>query len=91
MTGPSLQFGDIALEIKDPLSVQPVSADVLTETRVFSNVVCLSFANIVTDGDGQPEARISGRIRLTLPGAMDLRNALDRLLEDVMPGKEKGN
>jgi hypothetical protein len=88
---PSIKLGSEVLEITDPLNIQPVSADLFTESRVYSNVVCLSFAAIIIDGDGKAEAHVNSRIRLTLPGAMDLRNALDELLKQTMPGKENAN
>lgn len=92
MTGKTIKFGNDVLELLDPQNVQPVSADFITESRVYSgNLVCLSFASVVWDGENKPEARISSRIRLTLIGAMDLRNALNDLLKEAMPGKDKAN
>jgi len=88
---PQIKFGDSVLEITDHHHIQPVSADLYTEARLYNNTVCLSFAHIVMDGDGRAEARISARVRLTLGGAMDLRKALDNLLQQEMPGKEKAN
>jgi|SRR5258707_7444877 hypothetical protein len=88
---PTIKFGNEILEITDPLNIEPVSADVLTEGRVYSNVVCLSFAALVMDGDGKAGAHVTSRIRLTLPGAMDLRNILNGLLDQSMPGKDKAN
>ena len=85
-----LKLDDGVLGITDPLNIQPVCADLLTENRVFGNVICLSFGNIVTDGDGTPEVRVSARIRLTLTTAIDLRNILDELLGVEMPGQGKG-
>lgn len=87
----SIKFADVVLEVVDPMNVQPVSADLYTEARNYNGVVCLSFAAIVADGDAQAIASVVSRIRLTLPGAMDLRNALDRLLKETMPGKENAN
>jgi hypothetical protein len=87
----TLRVGDKVLEITDPLNIQPASADVLTEYRLFSNLICVSFANIVTDGSANPEVRVSARIRLPLTTATDLRNVLDELLRDAMPGKNKAN
>jgi hypothetical protein len=43
------------------------------------------------DGDGKAGAHVTSRIRLTLPGAMDLRNILSGLLDQSMPGKDKAN
>ena len=57
----TLQIGNKVLEITDPLNIQPVSADVLTEHRLFSNLICVSFGNIVTDGTGGPEVRVLGQ------------------------------
>lgn len=88
----TIKFGGTTLVVSDPLHVQPVSADLFVESRVFGGtVVCLSFAEIVTDGDAAPEARVNARIRLTLAGATDLRNALSGMLDDAMPGKERAN
>jgi hypothetical protein len=87
----TLKFGDVVLEVADPANIQPVSADLFTECRNYNSVVCLSFASIAVDGSGPPAARITARLRLTLPGAADLRNALDNILKDAMPGKEKAN
>jgi hypothetical protein len=88
----TVKFGNAVLEITDPGNIQPVSADLPTECRVYNGIACLSFAHLITDGDNaKPEARISARIRLTLAGAQDLRNMLDGLLQQEMPGKEKAN
>jgi hypothetical protein len=90
-TQSTIKFGDAVLKITDPENIEPVSADLFTENRHYNGVVCLSFAYIAIDGDGPPEARVNSRIRLTLAGAADLRNALDQILKDVMPGKAKAN
>jgi hypothetical protein len=87
----TIQFGSSTLKITDPHNVQPVSADLPTECRVYNGIVCISFAYIITDGSANPEAQIGARIRLSLAGAHDLRNMLDGLLQQEMPGKEKAN
>lgn len=91
MTNPTIKFGEIALEVTDPTNVQPVSADVYTEGREMNGIVCLSFGAIIIDGDAQPRIVVNSRIRLTLPAALDLRNALTRLLEGSTPSKERAN
>lgn len=87
----TIKFGNLVLKIADPHAVQPVSADLQIEARVFGNIVALSFATVVTDGDSAPEARVCSRIRLSLDGATDLRNSLDNILKQAMPGPERAN
>jgi hypothetical protein len=87
----TMKFGDAVLQITDGNNVQPVSADIFTETRIYNGIVCLSFACIVTDGDSEPEAKITARLRLSLAGAADLRNALEGLLRQAMPGMDRAN
>ena len=87
----TIKFGGGVLEITNPRNVQPVSADLFTECREYNGIACLSFACIITDGDAEPRAEITARIRLTLVGIADLRNALDGLLKLAMPGKETAN
>lgn len=87
----TIKFGEIVLQITDPHNIQPVSADLYTESRFYNGIICLSFAHIVADGSSAPEARISARIRLTVAGAADLRNALDNLLNPPQPPKGQVN
>lgn len=87
----SVEFAGKVIEITDTLDVQPVSADLIVEGRVYSGIVCLSFACLTLDGNGAPSAKVNARLRFTLPGAMDLRNSFDNLLKAEMPGKETAN
>jgi hypothetical protein len=91
MSAATIKFGDKILEITDPRNVQPVSADLYTEIRDYHGILCLSFACLITDGDAEPRAEITSRIRLNLAGVVDLRNAIDGALKRVMPGKETAN
>lgn len=87
----TVKIGQQILEITNPCNVQPVSADILTEIRENNGIACLSFAAVVVDGDAKAKAEIVARIRLSLGGVADLRNVLDGLLKNVMPGKESAN
>ena len=87
----TIPFGKDVLEITNPRDVQPVSADLYTECRLYNGIACMSFACIISDGDAKPRAEIVARIRLTIGGVADLRNAFDDMLKSVMPGKETAN
>ena len=87
----TIKFGGEVLEITNPRNVQPVSADLYTECRHYNGIACFSFAAIITEGEAKPRAETVARIRLSLAGAADLRNALDEMLKGLMPGKETAN
>jgi hypothetical protein len=87
----TIKFGSDLLEITNPRNVQPISADLYTECRHYNGIACLSFAALIIDGGAKPRTEIVARIRLTLIGATDLRDALDGLLKSTMPGKQTGN
>jgi hypothetical protein len=89
----TIRVGDAVLEIVEPAIVAAVSADLIIDARNLGGVISLGFAETSADGDNgvPPIARVAARIRLSLPSALDLRNTLDRLLKDTMPGKEKAN
>jgi len=88
---PTILFAGNVLEITNPRNIQPVSADIYTEIRNYNGIACLSFACIIAEGTAKPRAETVARIRLTLAGASDLRNALDGLLAGAMPGKKGAN
>lgn len=87
----SVLFGDAVVEITDPLRVQPASADALVEFRYTDGILCLSFATYVIDGSGPPTLTVCSRLRIALPGAMHLRDALNSAIADIIPGKDKAN
>jgi hypothetical protein len=88
-----IQAGGRNVVIRDPHAVEAVSADLITEGREFRGICALSFATAVTtpkpDGTSTVEGIICARLRLSLGGAMDLRNTLDRILEQSMPAKRE--
>jgi hypothetical protein len=66
-------------------------ADLITEGREFRGICALSFATVVTtpraNGPSTVEGIVCARLRLSLAGAMDLRNTLDKILTKSMPAK----
>lgn len=86
-----MPVGDKLIQVTDPYGVLPVSADLYTEAKLYNGVIAISFASIVTDGDGPPEARICARLRLTLSSAIALRKALEQALRQSMQGKGEAN
>jgi hypothetical protein len=79
--------------IHDPNTVDAVSADLITEGREFRGICALSFATVVitpkADGPSTVEGIVCARLRLSLAGAMDLRNMLDKILKKSMPAKRE--
>ena len=87
----TIKFRNDVLEITNPRNVQPVSADLYTECRLYNGITCLSFASIIMDGDSKPRAEIVARVRLTAPSVAALRNAFEDMLKAMMPSKETAN
>lgn len=49
---PKLKLSDdMIVEVVDPDNIQPLFADLVTEFRITGDVVYLSLANLVVDGD----------------------------------------
>ena len=86
-TAITIKFGDIELPVIDPHKIQPVSADLITESREFHGIVAVSFGTIIVDGNGSPEASVCSRIRMTLATAANLKSALEKVLALAMPPK----
>lgn len=85
MTRKTIRLGDIELVVADPHNVSPALADLIVEARKFNEVLALSFATVVTDGGGDPEAVVCARLRISIAAAIDLRTALDNLLSSNVP------
>ncbi len=87
----SVKVGDTKLPVVDPHGVQVVTADLMIERRELHNICALSFATLVVtpnaEGPRTLEAVVCARLRLPLPVAIDLRNALDQMLKKAMPPK----
>jgi catalase (peroxidase I) len=72
---------DITVDVVDPDDIVPVYAEILTEFRVIDGVACVSFANIIMDGDNagiERKARVCARLRIS-PGAI---RTIQRLLSE---------
>ena len=88
-----IRVGGQEVVIHDPNTVDAVSADLITEGREFRGICALSFATVVitpkADGPSTVEGIVCARLRLSLAGAMDLRNMLDKILKKSMPAKRE--
>jgi hypothetical protein len=88
-----IRVGGQEVVIHDPNTVDAVSADLITEGREFRGICALSFATVVTtpraNGPSTVEGIICARLRLSLAGALDLRNTLDKILTKSMPAKRE--
>lgn len=89
----TIRLGDVTFEIIDPNFVEPAFADLITDGREANGIISLGFGFIMADGDGgrAPVIQVTSRMRITLTGALDLRNMLDRLLKGTVPAKEQTN
>jgi hypothetical protein len=89
----SIPLGGRNVPVVDPYFVQPVSADLIVESREFNGTAAISFASLVVTPTGETgsiaEAVVCARLRLTLPTAIDLRNMLDEMLKASMPPKSE--
>jgi hypothetical protein len=87
----SIKVGDTKMPVVDPHGVQVVTADLIIERRELHGVCALSFATLVVtpnaEGPRTLEAVVCARLRLPLPVAINLRNALDQMLKQAMPPK----
>ena len=68
-------------------------ADFITESRQVNGIVYLAFASAVMDGANPPEMHICARVRLSLPTAQGLRDALAGMVNDALkrPHPPKAN
>lgn len=84
-------YGDLRIEITEPVPVQPIWADAVTEIRVIDNVAFISLASIVTDGPDAREARVQARLRVPLATLYDLQRAVEGILSQVEQAKKNAN
>jgi hypothetical protein len=63
-------------------------ADFVTESRQANGIVYLAFASAVMDGTNPPEMQICARVRLTLPTAQGLREALGRMVDEALRSRQ---
>lgn len=91
----TIRVGGRQVTILDPRGIEAVSADLITEAREFNGICALSFATVVEtpnangngNGNGAFEGIVCARLRLSLVGALNLRNTLDKMLKNTMPAK----
>jgi hypothetical protein len=91
----TIRVGGRQVTILDPRGIEVVSADLITEAREFNGICALSFATVVEtpnangngNGSGAFEGIVCARLRLSLVGALNLRNMLDKMLKKTMPAK----
>jgi hypothetical protein len=88
-----IRVGGREVIIHDPHTIDTVSADLITEGREFNGICALSFATVVStpngNGGSSAEAVVCARLRLSLTGAMNLRNTLDKILQKSTPAKRE--
>lgn len=88
---PTIRVGQDDIEVTDPACLQPVSAEVITEVRVFNATAIVSFASFIHDGSGPPEARVCARLRIPLEVIAGVQTAIQRSLEDQDAARAKAN
>ena len=86
-----IKLGENEIRIVGGEDVKPISADIFSEMWVWTGQVHLGFADLVRDGDSVAEARITGRVRISLPMAKDLLHFLQKVIDAEMPGPERAN
>lgn len=87
----TITLGETSINIVGGEDVQPICTDLFSEMWVWNGQVHLGFADLSRDGDAVAEARIVGRVRMSLPMAKDLLNFLQKVIESEMPGPERVN
>ncbi len=85
-----IAFGDKWLALSDH-HVEPVSADICTEARLFHETICLGFGSIEWDANNDPVVTVNARLRLSIASATDLRNMIDGMLKGIVVTKEGAN
>lgn len=76
----TVKIGDLTVEVTEPVPVQPVYADLITECRLINGVAVISLASAIRDGESPAEARVVARLRLPI-GVV--RN-IGKMLEDIL-------
>jgi hypothetical protein len=86
---PAIRLGDKILEVTDPRSVQTVVADLITECRVFDNMIQLALGTVVAhphpDGAITPVVEVCSRIRLPISVAIDIHRIVENSLKPPVP------
>lgn len=87
-----IRFGDLTIQVTEPLPIQPVTADAVCELRlVGSDTIALGLVTLIRDGDGPPEARVCARLRLPLTTLADIQRGAIRLIENQTKAKAAAN
>lgn len=89
MGAATVKIGDVVLEVREDLPVQPAYVDLYTECRLAGGDA-LSLATLVKDGDGAFHARVCARLRMPLDTLRNIQGAIEAALAAKAAGQPKG-
>lgn len=82
----TIAVGNERFQIRDD-GVPSVFADLIVESRLMGDIVCISLGTIVADGDveagNKPEAVIAARLRMPIPAARVVCAQLSLLIDQA--------
>lgn len=77
---PTIRIGQIDTRLSDPLTILPVSCDVIVEHRVIDGLLHVTFGSHLFDGSGPAEVRVVARLRMSIPMAEGIYATTQRIL-----------
>lgn len=91
MVEATIKIGDVVLEVREHVPVQPAYVDLYTECRLAGgDMVALSLATLVKDGDGNFHARVCARLRMPLDTLRNIQGAIEAALAAKAAGQPQG-
>jgi hypothetical protein len=80
----TVKFGEVVATLTDPDNIPIALVEAIVEARVWNGVLAVTLAAISNEGlDGQPEARVTARLRIPLPAAASLADLLKQMTQDA--------
>lgn len=86
-----ITYGTMQIEVVDPMNVQPVPADCITDLKMIDGTIWLAVAHFVQNGDGDINAVVNSRLRIPLPMAMDIQRFVEGQIEAAEKAKKAAN
>lgn len=86
-----IMVGAPRIQITEPIPIQPVFVDLITEVRIGDGFAAITLASGIADGDSEPEARTVVRIRIPVGVLANLQAIIARKLQALEQPKEHAN
>lgn len=92
---PHILVGTDKIAVVEPEPVAVLAIDAVVECRMYGETLALSLGSVVLDFNGQPEARVVARLRISLGTLIDIERMIAdhraALTAAVQKAKETAN